>query len=130
MGLVDFPWLATLWRHRASDRLSSREVSLVRSRTRTLIRIANEVESAHSVASHHGGRPASYCVDQLRVLSVAEEELATSVAQAVSQSLTVLDLDKEVVRPILNSSVIVSSLAREALERAVRAASPDIRTSS
>ena len=103
---------------------------MVRSDTRSLIRIANEVDRTPSFASEISQRPAPYSDDLLRSLTVAEEQLATSIAGAASHSLSVRDLEQDVIRPTLNNAVIVSELAHEVSQRAVRAAAPGGHASS
>ncbi len=104
------------------DPLARREVSRLKSDTRALIRIANELERARSSAAEpirHSGTDSD---DLLRNLTAAEEQLASSIAGAASQSLSVRDLERDVIRPILQSTVTVSELAHGMIERAVRSA--------
>ena len=123
MGVYGFAWISAWRRRRPGDRLGSREVSLVRTDTRSLIRIANEVDLATSPEPKDGQRPASHSAEQLRSLAVAEGQLANSIADAALHGLSVQELERDVIKPILFSTVIVSNLAREALRRVVRVVS-------
>lgn len=130
MGHSGCAWVLALWRRRPIDRLVSREVARERYDTRSLIRIANEVDHTPSFASKISQRPTPYSLHLLRCLTVAEERLATSIAGAPSRSLTVGDLEQDVIRPFFHSMVVVSELAHQVIRHAVRAAAQGANASS
>lgn len=125
MGVWGRTWILALLRRKLIDPLSSSEVSIVKSDARTLIRLANEIDRARSAASETNQQSGSDSDELLRNLTVAEHQLASSIAGAASHSLSVRDLEQDVIRPILQSTVVVSALAHGAVERAVRSAAHD-----
>jgi hypothetical protein len=100
-------------------------MSIIKAHARALIRIANEVERARSSASSEiTDESAAVSGDLLRTLTAAENQLMSSIAGATSARFSVRVIEQDVIKPILQSSVVVSELAHEVIERAVRAASP------
>lgn len=109
------------------DPLSSSEVSRLKSQTRALIRIANEFERALPSASEIHERSGSANGEFQRNLTVAEHQLASSISNSTSRGTSVGVIEQDVIRPTLQSAVIVSEMAHEAVERAVRAAARIVR---
>ena len=112
----------------AIDPLSSRQVSMVKTDARALIRIANEIERALSSASEINDELAAVNGDLLRNLTAAESQLISSIAGAISANLSVRVVEQDMIKPVLQSTAIVSALAHGALERAVRSAALDVHT--
>jgi hypothetical protein len=128
MGASGRTWILALLGRKAIDPLSSRETSVIGSDARALIRIANEVDRALSSASELEDESVSVSGDLLRNLTAAENQLTNSIAGATSASFSVRVIEQDVIRPILQSTVIVSALAHGAVERAVRSAALDVPT--
>ena len=125
MAASRYAWLLNFWRQKPIDQLSSREIAIVRSCTRSLIHVANKIDLERSISSDTKRRPASDSYDLSRYLTIAEKQLTTSIADAASHRLSVGDLEHQVIGPILQSTAIVSELAYEVVERAVRSATHD-----
>jgi hypothetical protein len=121
-------WILALLGRKAVNPLSSREVSMIKSDARALIRIANEIERALSSASEINDESVAVNGDLLRNLTAAENQLMSSIAGATSASVSVRVIEQDVIRPILQSAVIVSVLAHRAVERAIRSAALDVHT--
>lgn len=122
MGASGWSWILALQGRKTIEPLSSRETSVIRSDARALIRIANEIEGVLSSTSEIEDETVSVSGDLLRNLTAAENQLTSSIAGAASATFSVGAIERDVVRPILQSTVIVSVLARGAVERAVRSA--------
>jgi hypothetical protein len=121
-------WLFALLGRKTVNPISSREASMIKSDARALIRIANEIEHALSSASEINDESVSVNGDLFRNLTVAENQLIRSIAGATSASFSVRVIEQDMIRPILQSTVIVSALAHGAVERAVRSAELDVPT--
>jgi hypothetical protein len=119
-------WILALLGRKAVNPLSSREVSMIKSDARALIRIANKIERALSSASEINDESVAVKGDLLRNLTAAENQLMRSIAGATSASFSVRVIEQDVIRPILQSEVIVSVLAHGAIERAIRSAALDL----
>ena len=122
MGASGRTWIPALLGRKTIDPLSSRGTSAIRSDARALIRLANEIERALSSTSEIEDESVSVSGDLLRNLTAAENQLTNSIAGATSASFSVRVIEQDVIRPILHNTVIVSVLARGAVERAVRSA--------
>ena len=121
-------WILALLGRKAVNPLSSREVSMIKSDARALIRIANEIERAFSSASEANDESVAVNGDRRRKLTVAEKQLTNSIAGAISSSFSVRVIEQDVIKPILQSTVIVSALAHAAVERAVGSAALAVHT--
>jgi hypothetical protein len=119
-------WILALLGRKAVNPLSSQEVSMIKSDARALIRIANKIERALSSASEINDESVAVKGDLLRNLTAAENQLMRSIAGATSASFSVRVIEQDVIRPILQSEVIVSVLAHGAIERAIRSAALDV----
>jgi hypothetical protein len=119
-------WILALLGRKAVNPLSSQEVSMIKSDARALIRIANKIERALSSASEINDESVAVKGDLLRNLTAAENQLMRSIAGATSASFSVRVIEQDVIRPILQSEVIVSVLAHGAVERAIRSAALDV----
>ena len=119
-------WILALLGRKAVNPLSSQEVSMIKSDARALIRIANKIERALSSASEINDESVAVKGDLLRNLTAAENRLMRSIAGATSASFSVRVIEQDVIRPILQSEVIVSVLAHGAIERAIRSAALDV----
>jgi hypothetical protein len=119
-------WILALLGRKAVNPLSSQEVSMIKSDARALIRIANKIERALSSASEINDESVAVKGDLLRNLTAAENQLMRSIAGATSASFSVRVIEQDVIRPILQSEVIVSVLAHGAIERAIRSAALDL----
>ena len=128
MGVSGRTWILALLGRKTIDPLVSRKLSMIKSDARVLIRIANEIESALSSASEIEDESVSANSDLLRNLTVAESQFVSSIAGATSASFSVRVIEQEVIRPILQSTVFVSGLAHEVVERAVRSATLEVHT--
>ena len=84
--------------------------------------MANEIEGVLSSTSEIEDKTVSVRGDLLRDLTAAENQLTSSIARAASASFSVRAIEQDVIRPVLQSTVIVSVLAHAAVERAVRSA--------
>jgi hypothetical protein len=73
-------WILTLLGRKTIDPLSSREVSMIKYDATALIRIANEIERALSSASEINDESVSVNGNLLRNLTVAENQLMSSIA--------------------------------------------------
>ena len=122
MGASGWTWILALLGRKTIDPLASQETSVIRSDARALIRIANEIERALSSTSEIEDESVSVSGELLRNLTAAENQLTNSIAGATSASFSVRVIEQDVIRPILHNTVIVSVLARGAVERAVRSA--------
>lgn len=109
------------------ETLLPREVSMVRSDTRSLIRIANEMERWSVSAAKPDGRATLVGDNLQRTLVSAENRLAASMSAVVSRNTSALFIESEVVAPIVREAVVVSALAHAALKRATNAALHDAR---
>jgi hypothetical protein len=101
---------------------------MIKSDARALIRIANEIERALSSASEINDESVAVNGDLLRNLTAAENQLMSNIAGATSASFSVRVIEQDVIRPILQSEVIVSALAHRAVERAISSAALDVST--
>ena len=119
-------WILALLGRKAVNPLSSQEVSMIKSDARALIRIANKIERALSSASEINDESVAVNGDLLRNLTAAENQLMSSIAGATSARFSVRVIELDVIRPILQSEVIVSVLAHGAVERAIRSAALDV----
>lgn len=119
MGALGRAWILALLGRKTADPLSSREASLVRSDARALIRIANEIERALSSTSEAEDESVFVSDDLLQKLAAAENQLKNSILEATSASFSVRVIEQDVIVPILHNTVIVSVVARGAVERAV-----------
>lgn len=125
MDVSGWTWILALLGRKSIDPLPSRKMSIIKAHARALIRIANEVERARSSASSEiTDESAAVSGDLLRTLTAAENQLMSSIAGATSARFSVRVIEQDVIKPILQSTVVVSELAHEVIERAVRAASP------
>ena len=122
MGASGWTWILALLGRKTIDPLASQETSVIRSDARALIRIANEIERALSSTSEIEDESVSVSGELLRNLTAAENQLTNSIAGATSAGFSVRVIEQDVIRPILHNTVIVSVLARGAVERAVRSA--------
>ncbi len=119
MGALGRAWILALLGRKTADPLSSREASVVRSDARALIRIANEIERALSSTSEAEDESVFVSDDLLQKLAAAENQLKNSILEATSASFSVRVIEQDVIVPILHNTVIVSVVARGAVERAV-----------
>jgi hypothetical protein len=122
MGASGWTWILALLGRKTIDPLASQETSVIRSDARALIRIANEIERALSSTSEIEDESVSVSGELLRNLTAAENQLTNSIAGATSASFSIRVIEQDVIRPILHNTMIVSVLARGAVERAVRSA--------
>ena len=122
MGALGRAWILALLGRKTADPLSSREASVVRSDARALIRIANEIERALSSTSEAEDESVFVSDDLLQKLAAAENQLKNSILEATSASFSVRVIEQDVIVPILHNTVIVSVVARGAVERAVELA--------
>jgi hypothetical protein len=88
---------------------------MIKSDARALIRIANEIQRALSSASEINDESVAVNGDLLRNLTAAENQLMSNIAGATSASFSVRVIAQDVIRPILQSEVIVSVLAHRAV---------------
>ena len=126
MGVSGRTWILALLGQKTIDPLVSRRVSMIKSDARALIRIANKIERALSSASEINDESVAVKGGLLRNLTAAENQLMRSIAGATSASFSVRVIEQDVIRPILQSEVIVSVLAHGAIERAIRSAALDV----
>ena len=126
MGASRRTW-SLLWPGRnIIDPRSSRKVSMIRTDTRALIQIANRIDRTLSSASVIVQQLDSASDDLHRDLAVAENQLTASILGASSLNFGVRVIEQEVIRPVLQSTVLLSALAHEAVDRAVALAALDV----
>ena len=107
-----------LFKRKLADPLSHPSVGMVRSRTRALIRFANDAERAGARGTDPDDGETNTTKEWQAVAS-GETQLASSIAAAVSVDVSIRAVVDDVIRPILREAIVVSEAAHDAALRAV-----------
>ena len=99
--------------------MSERGLSRLRDDVRALIRLANDLESAHSTETSDGTGARLRDTGRKPALLVAESRLAGSIALVMAEGVGIGAIEEDVIRPILGRSVVLSATASDAVGRAV-----------
>ena len=99
--------------------LSDRSASKIKSETRALIRVANDLESLLNapVAVDAGSRYSASADGLARKLVEAEERLIRTIAEIAKDGGGTIRLSLRAVRSVVEGSTYVSALARTAVQR-------------
>ena len=107
-----------LFKRKHSNLLRLPVVVLVRSHTRALIRSANMAESAglNEAVPRDGVTEKG---EEWQSVMSGEARLATSIAAAVSEKVSIRAIVEDVIKPVLQDATIVSQTAHASVRRAI-----------